>query len=165
MALFTRSVDGVSSGEPFMGQTELDGYGKPLYLTKDVWPGFISCVLVVHEDAIRNRREDVQRLVDGIARSGMWLDKTMDHRMQAAEFVSKHYYHQDARLLQFVLSKPPDRVKYTNLMLHRKDFEEIEALGVELGVLKGTAHFEDYCDPSFCDQQDSLQPYAWEAPK
>jgi NitT/TauT family transport system ATP-binding protein len=47
--------------------------------------------------------------------------------------------------LQFVLSKPPDRVKYTNLAVRRKDFEEIEALGIPAGILKGTAHFDDYC--------------------
>ena len=164
-ALSVRAVDAITSGEPFMGQTELDGYGRVLYLTKDVWPNFISCVLAVHEDAIKNRRPDVQRLVDGIARSGKWLDQTMGHRMQASEFVSQHYYNQDPRLLRFVLSKPPDRVNYTNLRVHRKDFEEIENLGVELGILKGTAHFEDYCDPSFCDKQDSLQPYTWEASK
>jgi NitT/TauT family transport system substrate-binding protein len=73
-ALYSHSVDAVTSGEPFMGQTELDGYGRVLYLTKDVWPNFISCVLAVNESAIKNRREDVQRLVDGIARSGKWLD-------------------------------------------------------------------------------------------
>jgi hypothetical protein len=31
---------------------------------------------------------------------------------------------------RFVLSKPPDRVKYTNFALLRKDLEEIEELGV-----------------------------------
>src|SRR5262245_62055035 len=93
-ALSVRAVDAITSGEPFMGQTELDGYGRVLYLTKDVWPNFISCVLVVHEDAIKNRRLEVQRLVDGIARSGKWLDQTMSHRMQASEFVSQHYYNQ-----------------------------------------------------------------------
>src|SRR5262249_44863524 len=164
-ALSVKAVDGITSGEPFMGQTELDGYGRVLYLTKDVWPNFISCVLAVREDAIHNRPSQVQRLVDGIARSGKWLDKTMDHRMQAANFVSQHYYNQHPRLLQFVLSKPPDRVKYTDLVLHRKDFEEIEALGLQLGVLQGTAHFEDYCDPSFCTHEDNLQPYTWETNK
>ena len=33
--------------------------------------------------------------------------------MQAADFAGKQYYHQDPKLLRFVLSKPPDRVKYT----------------------------------------------------
>ena len=69
-ALATKEVDAITSGEPFMAQTEMDGYGRVLFMTKDVWPEFISCVLAVPEDLIRTRRADVQRLVDGIARSG-----------------------------------------------------------------------------------------------
>lgn len=164
-ALYAKAVDAITSGEPFMGQTELDGYGRILYLTKDVWPEFISCVLAVHEDAIKNDRETVQRLVDGIASSGKWIDTSMDHRMQAAEFVSRNYYNQDPRLLQHVLSKPPDRVKYTNLALRRKDFEEIELLGREGGILEGTAGFDDYCDTSFVPDESAVKPYLWENPK
>jgi NitT/TauT family transport system substrate-binding protein len=161
-ALFSRSVDAVISGEPFMAQAEMDGYGRVLFMTKDVWPNFISCVLAVHEHVIETRRDDVQRLVDGIAKSGKWLDRSMNHRMQAADFAGKQYYHQDPKLLRFVLSKPPDRVKYTNLSLVRKDFEEIEALGKEAGILVGTAHFEDYADPSFVPDETAIPPYDWE---
>jgi NitT/TauT family transport system substrate-binding protein len=161
-ALSVRAVDAIISGEPFMAQAEMDGYGRVLFLTKDVWPEFISCVLAVHEDVIRDRRPEVQRLVDGIARSGKWLDQTMDHRMQAAGFAGKHYYNQDPKLLEFVLSKPPDRVKYTNLRLRRGDFEEIEALGREAGILHGTARFEDYADPSFVLDEGAVEPYRWE---
>ena len=150
-ALYSKAVDAISSGEPFMAQTELDGYGRVLWLTKDVWPNFISCVLAVREDVIRDRRADVQALVDGIAKSGKWLDQTMDHRMSAAKFVSKNYYMQDPRLLTFVLSKPPDRVKYTKLTPLKPDFEEIEQLGKESGILQGNARFEDYVDPSFAE--------------
>jgi NitT/TauT family transport system substrate-binding protein len=160
-ALYSKAVDAISSGEPFMGQTELDGYGKVLWLTKDVWPNFISCVLAVHEDMIKNDRPAVQRLVDGIAKSGKWLDTSMDNRMDAAQFVSKNYYNQDPRLLTFVLSKPPDRVKYTNLALRRKDFEEIEELGKLSGALAGTAHFEDYTDASFVLDDADVAPYEY----
>ncbi len=161
-ALYAKAVDGITSGEPFMGQTELDGYGRVLYLTKDIWPEFISCVLAVSEDAIANDRETVQRLVDGIAKSGKWIDTSMDHRMETAQFVSKYYYNQDPRLLEFVLSKPPDRVKYTNLAVLKPDFEEIEELGVISGILAGTAHFEDYCDPSFVKDDGAVEAYQWE---
>jgi NitT/TauT family transport system substrate-binding protein len=147
--LRVKGVDGIILGEPLAAETELDGYGRVLFLTKDVWPGFISCVLAVHEDILRDHRPEVQRLVDGIARSGTWLDADLDHRMQAADFAGRLYYHQDPDLLRFVLSKPPDRVRYTNLRVRRKDFEEIEALGREAGILEGTAHFEDYTDDSF----------------
>jgi len=162
-SLYARAVDAVTSGEPFMGQTELDGYGRVLYLTKDVWPDFISCVLAVHEGAIRDQRPAVQELVDGIARSGLWLEGGLPHRMQAARFVAEQYYHQHPRLLSFVLSKPPDRVKYSNLRLVRRDFEEIEALGREAGILAGTAHFDDYADPSFVPDEAGSAPWAFEA--
>jgi NitT/TauT family transport system substrate-binding protein len=161
-ALYSHAVDAVTSGEPFMAQTELDGYGRVLYLTKDVWPDFISCVLAVNENAIKTNRPAIQQLVDGIAKSGKWLDSGQDHRMEAAQFVSKNYYHQDPRLLSFVLSKPPDRVKYTKLSLKRKDFEEIEALGKEAGILNGTAHFNDYCDDSFVRDEATVLPWQWD---
>jgi len=162
-ALAVRAVDAIISGEPFMAQSEMDGYGRVLFLTKDVWPEFISCVLAVNEKLIDERREDVQRLVDGIAQSGKWLDADMGHRMQAADFTGKHYYHQEPRLLRFVLSKPPDRVKYTNLNLHRQDFEEIEVLAVESGIMQGTVHFEDYADASFVKDESTVVPYVWES--
>ncbi len=161
-ALYSKSVDAISSGEPFMGQTELDGYGRILYLTKDVWPEFISCVLAVREEVIRDDRPRVQALVDGIARSGLWLDQKMDNRMQAAQFVSRDYYNQNPKLLEFVLSKPVDRVKYTNLTVRRKDFEEIEVLGREAGILTGKARFEDYADPSFVREGATVDQYQFE---
>ncbi len=164
-ALYSKAVDAITSGEPFMAQAEMGGYGRVLYLTKDVWPNFISCVLAVHDDAIRDHRAAVQQLVDGIARSGKWLDQTMNHRMEAAQFVGRQYYNQDPALLAFVLSKPPDRVRYTNLLPMRGEFEEIERLGREAGILTGKAHFADYCDPSFAEAATSLEPYHWEAPR
>ena len=163
-ALYSRSVDAVISGEPFMAQSQMDGYGRILFMTKDVWPDFISCVLAVPDQMVQTRRADVQRLVDGIAKSGKWLDRDMAHRMQAAVFAAKEYYHQDPMLLKFVLSKPPDRVKYTHLSLVRNDFEEIERLGQEAGILNGTARFDDYADPSFVRDETSIQPYDWEGP-
>jgi NitT/TauT family transport system substrate-binding protein len=164
-ALYAHAVDAISSGEPFMGQTELDGYGRILYLTKDVWPGFISCVLVVHDEVIRDRRADVQALVDGIAKSGKWLDTTMDHRMQAAQFVARDYYNQNPRLLEFVLSKPPDRVKYTNLAVQRPNFEEIERLAIKAGIFEGKVTFDDYADTSFVPDDASIQAWTFEEPR
>lgn len=164
-ALYSKSVDAISSGEPFMGQTELDGYGRVLWLTKDVWPNFISCVLAVNEEMIKHDRAAVQQLVDGIAKSGKWIDQSMDHRMDAAKFVSANYYNQNPRLLSFVLSKPPDRVKYTDLLPLKPDFEEIEQLGRASGILSGKAHFEDYVDASFASEAERLPAYQWEMPK
>jgi len=164
-ALLTRAVDAITSGEPFMGQAELDGYGRTLWQAKDVWPGFISCVLAVHEDAIRDHRSEIQRLVNGIAASGKWIDQSMQHRMEAANFVATKYYNQNPRLLSYVLSKPPDRVTYSRLSPLKADFEEIEQLAREAGILKGTVHFEDYVDDSFAPEASALPAPAFEVRK
>lgn len=160
-ALYSKAVDGISSGEPFMAQTEMDGYGRVLYQAKEVWPEFISCVLVVAQKTIDENPEWVQRLVDGIASSGLWLENGMDNRMQAAQAVATGYYNQDPRLLSFVLSKPPDRVKYSNLQVARPEFEEIARMAFEAKVLTRELKFEEYVDPRFSEKTAGAQPYAW----
>jgi len=139
-------------GEPFAARTEMAGTGRVLYLTKDSWPDFISCVVVVREELIEHERELVQELVDGIAGSGMWLDAAAENRLEAAEIAGKYYYNQDPELLRFVLQKPPDRVKYTRLTPHKDDLDEIMELCVELGILEAPIAFEDYVDPSFAER-------------
>jgi len=164
-ALYSKAVDAITSGEPFMAQTELEGYGRVVYQAKDIWPNFISCVLVVHESMIKEHPEWVQRLVDGIARSGKWLEAGMEHRMMAADAVAKEYYNQNPRLLRYVLSTPPDRVTYENLALARKDFAEIEALAIEAGILKQGTSFDDYTDTQFSIKAASNRAYPWEGVK
>ena len=161
-ALYAKAVDAIISGEPFMGQTELDGYGRVLYQAKELWPGFISCVMVVNERFIQDNPAKVQELVTGIAKSGLWLEGGMDHRMKAAEVVATQYYNQNPRLLRFVLSKPPDRVTYKNLRLARKEFDYIAQLALEAGILTGPIAYEEYADPRFSENTTGTGPYDWE---
>jgi NitT/TauT family transport system substrate-binding protein len=102
-----------------------------LFHAREYWPDYISCVLVVRDDVIEKRPEAVQVLVDGIARSGLWLDnppRRRPRREHAADFVGRFYYRQDPRLLKWALTKPLDRVQYQPLTPLRKDFELIVGL-------------------------------------
>lgn len=148
-ALRSGSIDAYIVGEPFAAKAEVDGFGRVLYQAKDVWKDFISCVLVVRQDLIDEHRELVQELVDGIAKSGKWLDEDMEHRMDAAEVAGRNYYFQSPELLKYVLSKPPDRVRYTHLAPLRGEFDEIMHLAVEMGILSRDVAFEEYADDSF----------------
>jgi NitT/TauT family transport system substrate-binding protein len=184
-ALQKGAVDAYIVGEPMAAKSEVEGYGRVLAFTKDMWPNFISCVLVVREDLIQENRPLVEELVSGIARSGQWLDSpgqdlapgvtrgaatrpedvaipdawdSSTHRVQAAAIAArKEYYNQDPNLLRFVLTKPPDRVRYTGLVPLRKDFEEIQRYAEQLGYFKPSTPddpfgFSDYCDTSFAFQ-------------
>lgn len=183
-ALQKGAIDAYIVGEPIAAKAEIEGFGRVLAFTKDLWPDFISCVLAVSEDLIREDRPLVEELVSGIAASGKWIDAPGEdlangvhreeegvpespevailpqgwdasHRSQAAAIAARReYYHQKADLIRFVLSKPPDRVRYTNLIPARDDLEEIQHYAEKLGYIKPSTpedpfSFEDYCDPSF----------------
>ena len=157
VALQSDSIDAYIVGEPFAAKAEVDGYGRVLYHTKDIWKDFISCVLVVRQDLIDEERTLVQELVDGIAKSGKWLDEDMEHRMDAAEVAAENYYFQPPELLKYVLSKPVDRVQYTRLAPLRDEFDEIMRLATEIGVLSREVAFEEYADDSFVPDLDQLE--------
>jgi NitT/TauT family transport system substrate-binding protein len=153
-ALAADAIDAFSMGEPYPSQAEMGGFGRILFHAREYWPDYISCVLVVREDVIATRPEAVQVLVDGIARSGLWLDnppKKKARRDHAADFVGRFYYRQDPKLLRWALTNPLDRVLYQPLTPLRKDFELIVKLMRETGVLDRNIAFEEYIDARFAE--------------
>jgi NitT/TauT family transport system substrate-binding protein len=165
-ALAAGAIDGFSMGEPFPSQAEMAGYGRVLFHARQYWPDYISCVLVVRQDVIDKRPEAVQVLVDGIARSGLWLEdgaRRRAHREHAADFVGRYYYRQDPRLLRWALLNPDDRVMYEPLSPRRKDFEMIVGLMRETGVLDHDISFEEYVDTTFAEGSQKQTAWRYEA--
>jgi NitT/TauT family transport system substrate-binding protein len=164
-ALAAGAVDAFSMGEPYPSQAEMVGFGRVLFHAREYWPDYISCVLVVRQDVIDKRPEAVQVLVDGIARSGLWLDnppKKKARREHAADFVGRFYFRQNPKLLQWALTKPLDRVQYQPLSPLRKDFEMIVGLMRETGVLDRDIAFEEYIDTRFAEGAKSQTEWRYE---
>ena len=150
-ALAAGAIDAFSMGEPYPSQAELGGYGRVLFHAREYWPDYMSCVVVAREDVIARRPEALQVLVDGIARSGLWLDEGRAHREHAADFVGRYYFNQPPELLRHALTKPLDRVIYTRLSPRKPDFDMVRDLMIETGVLDRKIAFEEYVDPRFAE--------------
>jgi NitT/TauT family transport system substrate-binding protein len=144
-ALAAKAIDAYFVGEPFAAKAELDGSGRVLYYAKDIWPHFISCVLVVNEKLIASRRPVVADLVRGIAQSGEWAET---HRVEAAKVVSP-YFRQDEKVVRYVLTQPPDRVSYRMLNPTDAEMEQIRDMGIKAGILKEKIEMKDLLDRSF----------------
>jgi NitT/TauT family transport system substrate-binding protein len=144
-ALAGKAIDAYFVGEPFAAKAELDGSGRVLYYAKDIWPHFISCVLVVHEKLIKERPAVVKDLVRGIAQSGEWAET---HRVDAAKVVSP-YFRQDEKLVRYVLTEPPDRVSYRMLNPSDQEIERIRDMGIKAGILTTKVDIKDLLDRSF----------------
>ena len=164
-ALAARAIDAFSMGEPYPSQAEMAGFGRVLFHAREYWPDFISCVLVVRQDVIDTRPEAVQVLVDGIARSGLWLDnppKRRARREHAADFVGREYFRQDPKLLRWALTNPLDRVQYQPLTPYRRDFELIVRLMRETGILERDIAFEEYIDSQFAEGAKRMTEWRYE---
>lgn len=144
-SLASGAIDGYFVGEPFCAKAELDGIGRILYYARDIWPNFISCALVVHEDLIKDHPEIVQDLVRGIARSGAWAET---HRAEAAKLASP-YYRLDEKVLNYVLTADPHRVSYVKLTPTDEDLQQIQEMGLKMGLLKKHIPMNELIDRDF----------------
>jgi NitT/TauT family transport system substrate-binding protein len=148
-SLAAGAIDAYFVGEPFCAKAEMDGIGRVLYYSKDIWPNFISCVLVVHEDLINEKPEVVKDLVRGIAESGMWAET---HREEAAKLVAP-YYRQNQKVLDYVLTSKPNRVSYVNLTPTDDEINRIGEMAVRMGILKKDLDVSEFLDRSFIPEQ------------
>jgi NitT/TauT family transport system substrate-binding protein len=144
-ALSAKAIDAYFVGEPFAARAELNGDGRILYHAKDIWPGFISCALVVHENLINRRPHVVADLVRGIAESGEWAET---HRLEAAK-VAAPYFRQDEAVVRHVLTRPPDRVSYRMLTPTDEDLQRIHDMAIETGILSKPILMNDLVDRRF----------------
>ena len=144
-ALAAKAIDAYFVGEPHAARAELDGSGRVLYHAKDIWPQFISCVLVATEKLIKERPEVVRDLVRGIAESGEWAET---HRLEAAK-VAAPYFRQDEKVVRYVLTQPPDRVSYRMLTPTDQEMQRIHDMGVKAGILEKPIEMKDLIDRAF----------------
>ncbi len=144
-ALAAKAIDAYFIGEPHAARAELDGTGRVLYHAKDIWPRFISCVLVVHEKLINERREVIKDLVRGIAESGEWAET---HRLEAAK-IAAPYFRQDEKVVRYVLTQPPDRVSYRMLTPTDEELQQIHDMALKAGILEKPIEMKDLIDRSF----------------
>lgn len=144
-ALAAKAIDAYFVGEPHAAKAELDGSGRVLYHAKDIWPHFISCVLVVTEKLIKEKPEIVRDLVRGIAESGEWAET---HRLEAAKVVAP-YFRQDEKVVRYVLTQPPDRVSYRMLTPTDAEMQQIHDMAIKAGILTKPINMSDLIDRQF----------------
>jgi NitT/TauT family transport system substrate-binding protein len=149
-ALYVKGVDAYCTGEPFGAAAQSAGYARVLRMTRDEWPRYMCCVLTVREELIHKNRPLVQDLVNHVLGAGVWLDQQPQNRTKAVEIAAgRKYFNQDPKILQFVMSNPPDRVTYGDLRMVQREFDEMMQLSIDAGTLKHPVPYATYVDDSF----------------
>lgn len=149
-ALLAGAVDAYATGEPFGAKSEMAGYARVLYMTRNEWPNYICCVLTVRQELIDEDRAQVQQLVNYVMSAGIWLQASQSNRNLGAEVAAgPRYFNQKPEVLRFVMNNPPDRVTYGDLRVIRSEFDELMQLAREAGIISRRVPYEKYVDESF----------------
>jgi len=84
-ALANGSIVGYIVADPFNAVAEVNGIGKVLRFTGDVWHEHACCVVVMHEDDVRDRPQFAQAVVSSVASAQLWA---VANRGEAARVLS-----------------------------------------------------------------------------
>ncbi len=110
-ALATKQVAGYIVAEPFNAAAELQGIGKVLRFTGDVWKDHACCVVFMHERDLTERPEWSQKVVNAMVKAQVW---TREHRAETAFLLSKDgpnkYTPHTQAVLNKVLAPAPEDV-------------------------------------------------------
>ncbi len=160
-ALASGGIHGYIVGEPYAAQAELTDTGRVLYQMKDVWPGFISSVVVVREEVLSERRSEVLDLIRAFYMESLWVE---GHRRKAARMAAG-LYGLPEHLIEYVLTTPPDRVSYENLVPKPEEFDEICRSMRNAGLIDTCPAGSDLVDTSWLpDQAGDLTPLPGDRP-
>ncbi|MCZ0960655.1 ABC transporter substrate-binding protein [Paracoccus benzoatiresistens] len=84
-ALAAGQIAGYIVAEPFNAAAEINGIGKVLRFTGDVWKDHACCLVFMHEDHLANRPEWSQKVVNAMVKAQLW---TRDNRAETAQLLS-----------------------------------------------------------------------------
>lgn len=84
-ALTNGSIAGYIVADPFNAVAEVNGIGKVLRFTGDVWRDHACCVVVMHDDDVRERPQFAQAVVSSVASAQLWA---AGNRVEAASVLS-----------------------------------------------------------------------------
>lgn len=94
-ALAGGQISGFIVAEPFNALAEVQGVGRVLRFTGDVWRSHACCQVFMMEKDIDNRPEWTQKLVNAVVKAELWLHENRDEAAQllSAEGAEKYTPH------------------------------------------------------------------------
>lgn len=85
-ALASGRIAGYIVAEPFNAAAEVNGIGRILRFTGDVWKNHACCLVFMHEHDLTHRPDWSQKVVNALVKAQLWI---RDNRAETARIISK----------------------------------------------------------------------------
>jgi len=99
-SLANDSISGYIVAEPFCAAAEVRDIGKILRFTGDVWRHHACCVVIMHEDAIKENPEWAQAVLNANVRAQKWMRENREEASILLSEEGKAYLPQDLKAIQ-----------------------------------------------------------------
>ncbi len=141
---------------PWADVVETGGFGHVAWYSKDVMPwkhGHVECIALATDDAITNKQQAVQEVMDYIHKAGDDIETARtvggEDLEEIVRLVRKHIPAHTREAI--IASLAPDLrvINYQNLNVDKLGLKLNMDLAVEGGVIKHPIDIEDFADESF----------------
>jgi len=139
------TIDGFISADPFPEVALSLGAGRIEFLSKDLIPDHMCCVLVMRDEVLEKEPDKVIQLIRSFVQAGK---KINENPGRAAKDVSP-FFGVAPNILQHVLTTPPNRITYDKLELFVDEFYDFGSAMVEMGLLTEGPNIEGLLDNSY----------------
>lgn len=130
--------------EPFGAVSVVNGKGKTLLESQQIWAGSICCALVLRNDFIQNNRQAANEVVTGFIKAG----KITEAKDDAVKSIASKYMSVDKKVLDLSLKS----TSYTDLKINEKDYSQLVNYLTTMELSKNPPKFSDFVDNSFIDK-------------
>jgi len=143
------TVGGFIVAEPFGSQVVKAGYGDEFKLSKDIWPNHPCCVFVVRQEFIDSNKDGIQELVNNFVASGQMVQEDID----SSAAVGAEFLDQEVDVIKRVLTDPPDRVIFNELLPVVDDYDYMQTYLTEtIKAMSGKIDLDAFVDSTFAEK-------------
>jgi len=137
-ALAAHSIDAYIVGEPYATQAEVIKKGKIYLRSKDIWPNFISSILIISKKALENKKYLVDKFIRSLYKQASWVES---HRKKAANITASFFGIDEELIKKVLLNK---EVHYKKLLPKKEEFDYIDELMVNFGLISKQVSYSFY---------------------
>ncbi len=118
-------IDGFMVGEPEGNKSVELGVGWMAAISPDIWRDHMDHVFIATDRFIKEQPEQLQELINALVRSGRYIEANPHE----AAIMGEDYTGSTASVFEKVLTTPPDRIDYSDML---PAIDEIRAMSQEL---------------------------------
>ncbi len=165
-ALSTNSIQGFIVADPFNAVAEVNKVGKILRFVPDVWYRHACCVVVMHEEDVKNKPNWAQSVITSVAQAQVFA---RENRSEAARILSAdggNYLPQPRPAIERALSHydineygPTGAIKHADWGSQRIDFEPFPYPTYTAELVKAMKETVIDGDQSFLNSLDPAQAH------